>query len=283
MSYSGITIYKRKSLILIIFTYLLLILISITFIAPVYWVFVSSVKPKEIQYSHLSLIPQKITFSNYVQLFKKTDFLIWFINSLIVSIIGTLLGLFFCTLGGFGFAKYKFRFRNVLFLILIASMMLPVQVTMIPLFIIFYRLRIINSYISLILPHAINAFGIFLMRQYLKSVPDDILDAARIDGCSEFKIYWKIILPIIRPAIGALGILLFLESWNDYVYPLIFISNSKLFTLQIGIAGFFAKTWNQGLGLITSATIISILPILVVFLLLQKEFISGLTLGSVKE
>ncbi|HHV62146.1 MAG TPA: carbohydrate ABC transporter permease [Firmicutes bacterium] len=262
-------------------TYAFLIFFLILAAAPFYWTLVSSFRSMGEIFSRPTFLPSRFTLENYVSLSGKTLFWRWTFNSFFVAIGYTLLGLFFCSLGGFGFAKYTFPFRDILFWILLGSMMIPYHVTIVPLFSVFSKLGLVNTYWSLIVPGSANAFGIFFMRQYISGIPTDLMDAARIDGCSDFVIYHRIILPIIKPGIGALAIFLFLGSWNNFLSPLIFMRTSEMFTLPVGLAALFGQ-WKVEYGQIMAGSVFTVLPVVVVFLSLQRQFIEGLTVGSLK-
>ena len=265
----------------LIFYYFLLALIALIVLAPFYWIFTSTLKNKTEMFEAVSLIPKRFTLSSYISLLTETTYVRWFLNSLLVAVGFTLLGVFFCSLGGFGFAKYNFRFKRFLFMILLGSIMIPIYTVIIPLFITFVQYGLINTFWSLILPNSANPFGIFLMRQYIRGIPSELMDAARIDGCSEFGIYYKIILPVIKPGLAAVAIFLFLFSWNNLLFPLIFMKSSDMFTLPVGMSSFFSQQRVRYDWVVTSC-ILTILPVAVVFAFMQRYFIAGLTVGAIK-
>ena len=206
----------------------------------------------------------------------------YFVNSVFIATASTLLTLFFCSLGGYAFAKYQFRGQKILFGILLASMMVPFQVLLVPLFGLMYDIGWLNSYKAIIIPFSVGAFGVFLMRQFIVTIPSELLDAARIDGCSEFGIYYRIVLPIIKPALGALTIYSFLGSWNGYLWPLIILRDEVKYTLPIGLAN-LVGIYRQDYGMLMAGTLLSLMPIVILFLAMQREFVQGITLGGVKE
>jgi len=263
--------------------YLLLVIPAGIMILPIYWGFVSSFKTMD-QIFEASLFPDisKMNLNNYIAIFTETLFGRWYLNTLLIATSHMVLSLFFCSLTGYTFAKYNFPFKNILFWTILSSMMIPRFVTLVPLFLLFTKFRMIDTYWSCILPYSANAFGIFLMRQYIQGIPSEIMDSARIDGCTEFQIYSKLVIPIIKPAFGALGILRFLASWNDLLYPLIFMRSEKMFTLSVGLAS-FVGLYNPEWGWIMAGSFLSIIPVIVIFLRMQREFMAGLTLGAVKE
>ena len=231
--------------------------------------------------SYLAIVWNKLT-SNYRNLWKAVPYNRYFINSVFIATASTLLTLFFCSLGGYAFAKYQFRGKTILFGILLASMMVPFQVLLVPLFGLMYDIGWLNSYKAIIIPFSVGAFGVFLMRQFIVTIPSELLDAARIDGCSEFGIYYRIVLPIIKPALGALTIYSFLSSWNGYLWPLIVLRDEAKYTLPIGLANLIG-IYRQDYGMLMAGTLLSLLPIVILFLAMQREFVQGITLGSVKE
>ena len=233
------------------------------------------------QPGYLSIVWDKFT-SNYRNLWKTVPYNRYFVNSVFIATASTLLTLFFCSLGGYAFAKYQFRGQKVLFGILLASMMVPFQVLLVPLFGLMYDIGWLNSYKAIIIPFSVGAFGVFLMRQFIVTIPSDLLDAARIDGCSEFGIYYRVVLPIIKPALGALTIYSFLGSWNGYLWPLIILRDEEKYTLPIGLAN-LVGIYRQDYGMLMAGTLLSLMPIVILFLAMQREFVQGITLGSVKE
>ena len=230
---------------------------------------------------YLSIVWDKFT-SNYRNLWKTVPYNRYFVNSVFIATASTLLTLFFCSLGGYAFAKYQFRGQKILFGILLASMMVPFQVLLVPLFGLMYDIGWLNSYKAIIIPFSVGAFGVFLMRQFIVTIPSELLDAARIDGCSEFGIYYRIVLPIIKPALGALTIYSFLGSWNGYLWPLIILPDEVKYTLPISLAN-LVGIYRQDYGMLMAGTLLSLMPIVILFLAMQREFVQGITLGGVKE
>jgi len=261
--------------------YIVLILLAIFAVTPFYWAAVSSFKTSSELFERPNIIIENPTLENYTDLFTTTSYARWFANSCIVAVSYTILVLFFSSLGGFGFAKYEFRGKNILFLVALSSMTVPLWGIVIPLFVWFSRLGLIDTYWALILPGSASAFGIFLMRQYIQGIPSEMLDSARIDGCSEFQIYYRIVLPVIKPALGALAIYAFLLSWNNFFLPLIFVRSPEMFTLPVGLAAFVGQK-DPKFGMLMAGGILSFLPVLIIFLTMQKQLVAGLTLGAVK-
>jgi len=228
------------------------------------------------------MLPDEPTVENYGRLFTELPFSRFFANSVFVATAQTLLTLFFCSLGGFAFAKYVFPGRGPLFTVVLGSMMIPFHVLLVPLFSLMGTFDWFDTFRAIIIPFSASAFGIFLMRQYTLSIPDDLIDAARIDGCSEFRIYWNVVLPCVRPALGALTIFVFMNSWNNFLWPLIILRSDAKYTLPLGLAN-LVGVYNQEYGMLMAGTLLSTLPIIVLFLFLQREFVAGMTLGAVKE
>jgi ABC-type glycerol-3-phosphate transport system permease component len=253
---------------------------------PFAWMILSSFKTtSEIFKYPPTILPEAWRFDNYRTLFEMWPFDIWYLNSFLIATIGTVAVLFFSSLAGFAFAKYEFKGRNILFATLLASTMIPFQLILIPLFIQVSRLGMNNSYAGLIIPFMAPALGIFLMKQYMASIPNELLDSARIDGCTEFGIYWNIIVPLLRPAIGTLAIITFLGSWNSFLWPLVIIRSETMMTLPIGLARMTENVpgKSRDFGLIMTAATMVAVPVIAVFLAMQRQFISGLLSGAVKQ
>src|SRR5262249_8214204 len=207
----------------------------------------------------------KPTTSNYRRLFTEVPFGQFFVNSLFVSTASTLLTLFFCTMGGVAFAKYQFPGRGPLFTILLGSMMIPFQVLLVPLFALLGAMHLFDNFGGIIIPFCAIAFGVFLLRQYCLTVPDPVLDAARIDGAGEFGIYWSVVLPVVRPAVGALAIFTFMNDWNNYLWPLVVLRSNANYTLPLGLAG-LVGVYSQEYGMLMAGSLISTFPIILLFL-----------------
>jgi ABC-type glycerol-3-phosphate transport system permease component len=257
---------------------------AIVILLPFYWMLVSSLKDMgEFFNPKPSLFPASATMANYVKLFRETHFVRWLVNSGTVSVLSLALGLVICSLAGFAFAVYEFRGKTLLFWTVLVSVAIPEIVTIIPVFRLMVSARMIDTYSSLVLPYSMNVFGIFLMKQYIAStLPRELLEAARIDGCSEFEIYLRIGLPLARPGLGVLGIYLWLNSWSGYFWPLIMLKSREMMTLPLGLATLYADPWNLQYGMLMAGAFLSTLPIILIFLGAQKQFIAGLTGGALK-
>ena len=262
--------------------YLLLLLGTVLTFGPFYWMIASSFKPQgEIFTATLRLVPSQPTLDHYHSLLTKTGFVRWLFNSIVFALGTTALSLFLSSLAGFAFAKYEFRGKKTLFAIVLASVSIPQFVTIIPVYALMVRLGLINTYWGLILPFSVNAFVIFLMRQYILGIPSELLDAARIDGSSEFGLFHRVIVPVIRPAIGAAGIFVFLTTWNQYLWPLIMMQSNDMMVAPVGLAT-LSTLYVIEYGQIMAGATLSTLPILVIFLLMQEQFVAGLTSGALK-
>lgn len=237
-----------------------------------------------------NLYPGKVTMvlgfiplylENYRYLFEELPFWRWMFNSFFMGITRSLLAIFLSSLAGFAFAKYQFRLKRIGFLFVLLSIMLPFQVLLVPLFIEMAKLQWLNTYWAIIVPFAASPFFIFLMRQYMLSVPDELLDAGRIDGCTEFGLFWRIVAPIQKPAFGVLGILAFQGAWNDYLWPLIVLQDKLLYTVNLGIAVLYGP-YQTPFGTILAGSFLNTVPVVLVFLFLQRYFVAGLTAGALK-
>jgi multiple sugar transport system permease protein len=260
---------------------------GVIMVAPLVWMVSSSFKPLNEIYSYPpTIIPVNFTTANYTRLFNDWPFLSWYGNSLFVAIIQTIAVLFFTSLAGFGFAKYRFKGRNVLFILLLGSTMIPFQLILVPLFIFMSRLGWTNSYLSLIIPFMAPAVGIFLMRQFILSIPTELIEAARIDGSSEFGIYWRVILPLTRPALAAQAVLTFLGAWNSFLWPLSVLRSQTAMTLPVGMASMMGGVTagsEPPIGASMAAASLVTIPVILVFISVQKQYIAGLTAASVKQ
>lgn len=267
----------------LVILYFVLFLFGIIMVLPFVWSLSSSFKDiGEIFNYPPSIIPKHPIITNYLNLIYNTKFTKWYVNSLFITIVYTFSSVFLSALGGFGFAKYDFKGKNILFSILIGSMIIPFQITLVPMFLMINRLKLVDSYLAIILPGMAPAFGIFMMRQFmLMSIPDELLDAGRIDGCPELMMFVRIVLPLAKPAIGALTIYQFIGSWNSFLWPLIVLKSEHKFTLPIGLSNLMGLYIREYGIVLAGSTLVILLPI-TLFLLMQRQFISGLTLGAVK-
>lgn len=227
-------------------------------------------------------IPDQFTLMQYERLFERLSITRNFINSLVLSLLVTVISLAFNSMAGYAFAKYKFKGKNKLFNLLISSMIIPAQVTMLPLFLMLKWMGFINTYMAIIIPGLANIFGIFLIRQYCISIPDSLIEAARIDGANDFLIYRKIILPLLTPVLATLAIFTFLGTWNDFLWPLIVMTDDSMYTLPVALANLMLEHTKDP-ELMMAGSVVTILPVIIVFLALQKYYMKGIMMGSVKE
>ncbi|MBP1962910.1 carbohydrate ABC transporter permease [Paenibacillus aceris] len=251
---------------------------------PFYWLLVMSTATTADMFRFPPrLLPGDQLLVNIGKVLEHVGFFRSFGNSLLVAGTHTLLVLFFCSLAGFAFAKFQFPGKAPLFFFLLATMMVPQQLGLIPQFIIMQKLGWINDLKALIVPGAASAFGIFWMRQYTASVVhDELINAGRIDGCNSFNLYWRVALPVLRPALATLGIITFLGSWNDYLWPLVVISVQEKFTIQMLIAS-MNGVYSTDYSMVMAATLMATMPLILVFSLFSRQFIAGLMQGSVKD
>ncbi|MBA3779637.1 MAG: carbohydrate ABC transporter permease [Chloroflexi bacterium] len=227
-------------------------------------------------------IPEAPTLDNYRRLFEVLDFPRFFFNSAVVAVAVTGGNLVFCSMVGYALAKLKFVGRNQLFLLVLATLMIPGSVTVIPLYILMSMLGLTNSFGGLILPFLATAFGVFLMRQFMLGIPDELLEAARIDGASEVRIFFQVVMPLATPALATLGILTFLGSWNSFFWPLIVASEDEMFTLPVALATFATGAYQADHGLLMAGSLVIVLPVLIVFILLQRLFTEGIATTGIK-
>src|SRR4051794_4417764 len=227
------------------------------------------------------IIPAQPTLDAYRTVLTQAPFFTWFRNSVIVAVSVTALILFTSSLAGYIFAKFSFPGKNVLFTLLLATLMVPFPVILIPIYLIVNKLGLLNSLLALIAPSMVSAFGIFLMRQFVAAIPNDLIDAARLDGASEWTIYWQLIRPQLGPAMATLGIFTFMSSWNDYLWPLVAINDQDKMTLPLALS-FFNTAHSTRYDLVMAASVLVILPIIVVFLFFQRHFINAMVLSGVK-
>jgi multiple sugar transport system permease protein len=227
------------------------------------------------------LLPANPTMDNYRELFVHAGMGRYLLNSLLVSSAITVLSLTFNLMAGYAFAKLRFASREQLFQALIGALVIPAQVAMLPLFLLLKYIGLVNSYAGVIVPGMATVFGIFLVRQYARGIPDELLEAARIDGAGEWRIFGQIVLPLLKPIMVTLAIFTFLAAWNDFMWPLIVLTGQEHYTLPIGLAS-LAREHSQDSELMMAGSVITVLPVLLLFLAMQRYYLEGLLLGSVK-
>jgi ABC-type glycerol-3-phosphate transport system permease component len=263
--------------------YALLIAVSAFMILPFIWMVSTSLKPAdEIFAIPPIIISRHSSLSAYVYLQQQYNILGIVKNTFVIAFSATILRLFFCALGGYGFAKFKFPGQGALFAFLLGTMVIPSAVTLVPVYIIMRDLKWIDTFWPLIIPGAANAFGIFFMRQYIMSVSNELMDAARIDGAGEFTIFWRIILPIVAPGLTSLGLIFFMGSWNDFIGPLIYLKSPEHFTLPLIIRSLVGPVGRTVYDVQMATSVISLIPLLIIFLIFQRRFVEGITAGAIK-
>lgn len=276
---SGLTIVRNAVKTLLI--YGILVVIAILMVAPFAAMVTVSFQTGRFAGSYpIDWIPTPATLANYRAILQHSEITRWFINSLIVAGLGTFLAVVTASTAGYAFARMEFPLRSVLFWSLLAMLMIPQQVTLIPEYLLLARLHWINTYQALLLPGVTSAFGIFLIRQYLQGLPRDFEEAARLDGASEFQIYLQVVLPMLTPALATLGTLQFLNYWNEFLYPLIVTTRAEMRTLPVGLATL--QTPTGGLPELLAGTTIAIVPTVIVFLFFQRFFVRGIVMSGLK-
>jgi len=249
---------------------------------PFFWMLITSLKTMaEVFNVPMIIFSHNMSLDNFKVVIDKGVWIrLW--NTFFISFTATVLRLFFCSLAGYGFAKFRFPGRDILFSVLIASMIVPFAVTVVPLYIMMVNFHWVDTILPLVIPGAASAFGIFFMRQYIRSIPDELLDAARIDGCSEFSIYVRVILPIVTPGLVSLGLIFFMQVWNDFMWPLVILKTPENQTLPVMIATLTGLAGTNMYTLQMAVSVISITPLIIIFLIFQRRFTTGITFGAVK-
>jgi ABC-type glycerol-3-phosphate transport system permease component len=259
----------------------LLVVIFLTVMPYVYMVSASFKPGDELFSIPVKIFPDSLYWGNYDLLFGKTNFVRWFFNSVFIGVSRMVLAVVISLMAGYAFAKFDFRFKNPLFLLLLATLTLPIYVLIVPLYSMMVAFGWTDHYIALILPLAAQAIGVFLSRQYLLSIPDEILDSARVDGAGEWGIFWRIIVPLSQPVIAVMAILFFTASWNDYIWPLVVLTKDQMFTVSLGLPTLVGP-YSQEYGAVMAGSFLSTVPIMIIFLIMQRRFIEGITQGAVK-
>ena len=260
-----------------------LILGAVVTLMPLAWMVAASfMSPGEANTLPPRLVPREPTLANYTALVTRLDIVRNFANSAVITVLATVVSVLVNSLAGYAFAKLPFAGREKLFRGLASAMVIPAQVGMLPLFLLLREMGLVNTYAGVIVPYMASVFGIFLIRQYALSVPDDLLDAARIDGAGEFMIFRLVALPVIKPILVTLAAFTFLSAWNDFMWPLIILSDSAMYTLPVALAGMVGEHV-QDTELMMAGSVVTILPALVVFLVFQRTFVGGIMAGGVKE
>jgi len=260
----------------------LLVLGAVTVLPLVWMLSVSLMAPGEASTFPPPLLPGRPTLTNYRELFERAGMGRYLVNSIVLTSAVTLGSLAFNIAAGYAFAKLRFAGRDRIFRLLLATLVIPSQVAMVPLFLLLKHLGLVNTYGGIIVPSLASIFGIFVVRQYALTIPDDLLEAARVDGANEFRIFRSVVLPILRPIALTLAVFTSLAAWNDFMWPLIVLNDMDLYTLPVALAS-LSREHVQDNELMMAGAVLTTLPVVLVFLTLQRYYIRGLTLGSVKE
>ncbi|WP_060887890.1 carbohydrate ABC transporter permease [Streptomyces caniscabiei] len=252
-------------------------------VTPFLWMLSGSFKPEaDIRKIPPDLIPTRPTLTNFQELFSSLDFTRMFANSVLVALAVTAGNLIFCSMLGYALAKLEFRGQRAVFTVVIATLMVPGLVTFVPLYVLVANMQLTGSLLGLILPFLATPFGVFLMRQFISTLPDELIDAARVDGCRELAIFWKIILPLTKPALATLGIITFLGSWNNFLWPLVVAQNESQYTLPVGLALASSGQDFTRFGILLAGAVVVLLPVTIVFLLFQRHFVAGIATTGLK-
>ncbi|NCC07799.1 MAG: carbohydrate ABC transporter permease [Clostridia bacterium] len=262
--------------------YALLIATAVIMLVPFAWMISSSLKLNKDVFSFpMQWIPSAPRWRNYIDIWTKIPLLTFVTNTAKLTVIVTLLQLFTSSFAAYGFAKLRFKGRNTLFLAYVATIAVPWQAYMVPQFMMMRSFHLNNTHLAIICLQAFSAFGVFMMRQFYEGIPDELCEAARIDGLNEYQIWWRIMLPLSKPALSTLVIFTFVNTWNDFLGPMIYLTETKLKTLQIGLRMFITQ-YSSEYGLIMAASVLSLIPVLIVFLSLQKYFVQGVASSGLK-
>ena len=274
--------HKREDNRIKIFAIVVLVIASIIVVIPYVWMLSNSLKTtKEAIMSPNVLIPAEPTLEGYEKVLTKSPFFSWLKNSLIVTGVNTIVILFTSTLLGYVFARFEFKGKKFLFSILMYTMMVPAQVTMITSFLLIDSIGLYDSLLALIIPTFVSAFGVYLCKQYIEEIPKSLIESARIDGAGDFTIYWKIVIPQIKPAIGSLAIFTFLQYWNDYLNPLLYLSSTDRMTLPLALS-YFSTQHTSDLSATMAAAALIMIPSSIVFIIFQKQFVKGIAMTGMK-
>ena len=262
--------------------YFALVLTSLVILVPFVWMVVSSLKRSNDVFTvPIQWIPDPVQWSNYVDIFAKADMITWISNTLLLSVVVTFLQVLTGSLAAYGFSKGRFPGRNVLFIAYVGTIAMPWQAYMIPQFILFSKLHLANTLLSIIALQAFGAFGVFLMKSFFDTIPNELCEAARMDGLSEFGIYRRIMLPLSIPAIASLSLLTFVTTWNDYLGPLLYLRDPHIWTIQLGLQSFVTQ-YDADYALIMTGAVLSVLPVAIIFALGQRYFIEGIATTGLK-
>jgi len=263
--------------------YVLLVIGLILLVGPFIWMVLGSIKTTgELRQVPPTWLPENPTLANYGELLDRLSFARFFFNSAVVATLVTAGNVVFCSMLGYALAKLSFPGKRVLFALVLGTLMVPSIVTFMPLFVLVANLGLVNTHAGLVLPFLVGAFGVFLMRQFIGGIPDELLDAARVDGAGEHYIFWRIVMPLCGPAIATLTILTFLGSWNSFLWPLVVATSEQMYTLPVAIALFATGQQETNIALLMAGSVVVIVPVLIVFILLQRFFTQGIAMTGIK-
>ncbi|ROQ64679.1 carbohydrate ABC transporter membrane protein 2 (CUT1 family) [Rathayibacter sp. PhB152] len=263
--------------------YAVMIIAAAALLLPFFWMIMSSVKtPNDVFSVPVKWFPETFVWSNYVEIWTQSGMLTWIRNTLLLAVVVTILQVVTGSFAAYGFSRMRFPGRDVLFLVYIGTIAVPWQSYMIPQFILLSNLKVSNTLWAIILIQAFGAFGVFLMKQFYETIPEELSEAARIDGLSEYGIWARIMVPLSIPAIASLTLLTFVATWNDYLGPLIYLRNPDLWTIQLGLQSFVSTLYDANYALLFAGLVISVVPIAVIFLLGQKYFVEGIATSGLK-
>jgi multiple sugar transport system permease protein len=252
-------------------------------VGPFLWMVLGSLKPEsDFLQNPPTFLPTAATTNNYTRLFDQLDFPRFFFNSSVIALAVTVGNLLFCPMLGYALAKLRWRGKRLIMGLVLATLMVPAGITLIPNFILMSNLGLVNTYPGLILPFLAGPFGVFLMRQFMLGVPNELLEAARIDGGNEFRIYWSVVMPIATPVLATLGILTFLGNWNSFLYPLVMAQEPQMYTLPVALATFATGQYQADHGMLMAGSVILVVPVLIVFILFQRWITEGIATTGLK-
>ena len=266
-----------------IWAYVLLVGGLLLMVGPFLWMVLGSIKPEaDFLRNPPTLLPSAVTTGNFGRLFDQLDFPRYFFNSSVIAFVVTAGNLIFCPMLGYALAKLRWRGKGLIMAVVLATLMVPAGVTLIPNFILMSNLGLVNSYPGLILPFLAGPFGVFLMRQFMLGVPNELLEAARIDGANEFRIFWTVVMPLATPVLATLGILTFLGNWNSFIYPLVMAQEPNMYTLPVALATFATGQYQADHGMLMAGSVILVVPVLIVFILFQRWITEGIATTGLK-
>ena len=263
--------------------YLLLIVGVLLMVGPFLWMLLGSLKPQaEFLVTTPTFLPKAATTDNYQRLFSQLDFPRFFFNSSVVALVVTAGNLLFCPMLGYALAKLEWRGKRLIMGLVLATLMVPAGITLIPNFVLMRNLGLVNTYPGLILPFLVGPFGVFLTRQFMYGIPNELLEAARIDGANEWRIFWQVVMPITVPVLATLGILTFLGSWNSFLYPLVMAQEPNMYTLPVALATFATGQYQADHGMLMAGSVVLVVPVLLIFILFQRWITEGIATTGLK-